>query len=71
LIDEGRAWSVIVSDLPGCFSPAEYGIDETIENAKETIELWIETVLDAGEDVTKPSSIGKFQKNANSKAGYG
>jgi len=60
--DESLAWSVVVPDLPGCFSAADSGIDEAIENAKEAIELWIETALDAGEDVPKPSSIATFQK---------
>ena len=36
--DESRAWSVVVPDLPGCFSAADSGIDEAIENAKEAIE---------------------------------
>ena len=35
--DESRAWSVVVPDLPGCFSAADSGIDEAIENAKEAI----------------------------------
>ena len=63
------AWSVIVPDLPGCFSAAESGIDEAIENAKEAIELWIETALDAGEDIPKPSSITDLQKKKGFK-GY-
>lgn len=69
--DETHAWSVVVPDLPGCFSAADSGIDEAIENAKEAIELWIETALDAGDDVPKPSSIATFQKNANSRVGSG
>jgi predicted RNase H-like HicB family nuclease len=69
--DESRAWSVIVADLPGCFSAAGSGIDEVIENAKEAIELWVETALDAGEDIPKPSRIAVFQKNVNSKVGFG
>jgi predicted RNase H-like HicB family nuclease len=32
-----RAWSFVVPDLPGCFSAADSGIDEAIENAKEAI----------------------------------
>ena len=56
------AWSVIVPDLPGCFSAADNGIDEAIENAKEAIELWIEMTLDAGQDIPKPSSITSLQK---------
>ena len=44
--DNKTAWGVVVPDLPGCFSAGDSGIDEAIENAKEAIELWIETALD-------------------------
>jgi len=44
--DATTAWGVVVPDLPGCFSAADSGIDEAIDNAKEAIELWIETALD-------------------------
>ena len=66
---EKLAWGVIVPDLPGCFSAADSGIDEAIENTKEAIELWIESALDAGEDVPKPSSITALQKKKEFK-GY-
>ena len=59
---EKLAWGVIVPDLPGCFSAAESGIDEAIENTKVAIELWIETAVDAGEDIPKPSPITNLQK---------
>lgn len=60
--DDQHAWGVVVPDLPGCFSAADSGIDEAIENAKEAIELWIETALDAGQNVPKPSKIADLQK---------
>ena len=60
--DDEHAWSVVVPDLPGCFSASDSGIDEAIENTKEVIELWIETALDADEDVPRLSSIAAFQK---------
>jgi predicted RNase H-like HicB family nuclease len=63
------AWGVIVPDLPGCFSAADNGIDEAIEKAKEAIGLWIESALDAGEDIPKPSSITNLQKKKEFK-GY-
>ena len=66
---EKLAWGVIVPDLPGCFSAADSGIDEAIENAKAAIELWIETALDAGEDIPKPSPITNLQKKKEFK-GY-
>ena len=50
-------FGVVVPDLPGCFSAADNGVDEAISNAKEAIELWIETTIDKGLDVPKPSSI--------------
>ena len=61
--DEKTAWGVVVPDLPGCFSAADSGIDEAIENAKEAIELWIETALDQGQDIPEPSSISAYQKS--------
>ena len=61
--NERTAWGVVVPDLPGCFSAADSGIDEAIENAKEAIELWIETALDQGQDIPEPTSISKHQKN--------
>ena len=62
-------WGVIVPDLPGCFSAADSGIDEAIENAKAAIELWIESALDAGQDIPKPSPITELQKKKEFK-GY-
>ena len=59
---DANAWGVIVPDLPGCFSAADSGIDEAIDNAKEAIELWIETALDNNQEVPRPSSISVLQK---------
>lgn len=60
--DDETAWSVVVPDLLGCFSAADEGLDEAIENAKEAIELWTETALDLGQDVPSPSPITQHQK---------
>ena len=60
--DKKTAWGVVVPDLPGCFSAADSGVDEAIENAKEAIELWIECALDAGQVIPGPSSISELQK---------
>lgn len=46
--DATHAWGVVVPDLPGCFSAADSGIDEAIENAKEAITAWIEAVMECG-----------------------
>ena len=60
---ENTAWGVVVPDLPGCFSAADEGIDEAIENAKEAIALWIEDAIAEGETIPKPSSIAELQKS--------
>jgi predicted RNase H-like HicB family nuclease len=60
--NDTNAWGVIVPDLPGCFSAADSGIDEAIDNAKEAIELWIEAALDDNQDIPRPSSINALQK---------
>ena len=57
-----KSWGVVVPDLPGCFSAADSGIDEAIENAKEAIELWIEVALEKGMEVPKPCLITDLQK---------
>ena len=57
-----QTWGVVVPDLPGCFSASDKGIDEAIDNAKEAIELWIETALDMDQVIPKPSPITELQK---------
>jgi predicted RNase H-like HicB family nuclease len=57
-----KSWGVAVPDLPGCFSAADSGIDEAIENAKEEIELWIEVALDQGMEIPRPSMITDLKK---------
>ncbi len=57
-----KSWGVVVPDLPGCFSAADSGIDEAIENAKEAIKLWIEVALKKGMEIPKPSLITDLQK---------
>ncbi len=57
-----KSWGVVVPDLPGCFSAADSGIDEAIENAKEAIELWIEVALERGMEIPKPGLIADLQR---------
>ena len=60
--DDTHAFGVVVPDLPGCFSAGDT-LDEAIDNAKEAIELWLETVIDDGEAVPEPTSITEHQAN--------
>lgn len=58
-----QAWGVVVPDLPGCFSAADTGVDEAIENAKEAIEAWIEAAVESGEAIPAPTSITTHQSD--------
>jgi predicted RNase H-like HicB family nuclease len=60
--DETHAFGVVVPDLPGCFSAGDT-LDEAIDNAKEAIELWLETVIDDNGAVPEPGSIRQHQAN--------
>lgn len=61
--DAEHAFGVSVPDLPGCFSAGDT-LDEAIDNAKEAIELWLETVIDDGGVVPEAQSIGIHQSDA-------
>ncbi|MDD5330244.1 MAG: type II toxin-antitoxin system HicB family antitoxin [Sulfuricella sp.] len=60
--DERHAFGVVVPDLPGCFSAGDT-LDEAIDNAKEAIDLWLETVIDDGGMIPEPDSIAHHQAN--------
>ena len=57
-----QTWGVVVPDLPGCFSASDHGIDQAMDNAKEAIELWIETALDMDQVIPQPSLVSELQK---------
>jgi predicted RNase H-like HicB family nuclease len=54
--DQRTAYSVIVPDLPGCFSAGDT-LEEAIANAEEAISLYLEDYLDEGRAPPKVSSI--------------
>jgi predicted RNase H-like HicB family nuclease len=58
--DVSHAYGVVVPDLPGCFSAGD-SLDEAIVNAKEAIELWLESVIEDGLAVPEATSIAKHQ----------
>jgi len=60
--DETTAFGVVVPDLPGCFSAGDT-LDEAVENSKEAIALWIETVLDDDGTVPAPGKLADHTKN--------
>ncbi len=60
--DKRHAFGVVVPDLPGCFSAGDT-LDEAVENAREAILLWLETVIDDGGAVPEPGAIAAHQAN--------
>lgn len=60
--DKKRAFGVVVPDLPGCFSAGDT-LDEALDNAREAIDLWLETVIDDGGAVPEPRPIAEHQAN--------
>jgi len=60
--DETTAFGVVVPDLPGCFSAGDT-LDEAVDNSKEAISLWIETVLDDDGIVPAPGQLSDHVKN--------
>jgi predicted RNase H-like HicB family nuclease len=60
--DDTHAFGVVVPDLDGCFSAGDT-MEEAIDNAKEAIELWLETVIDDGGAIPEAKSILIHQNN--------
>ena len=58
--DRKHAFGVAVPDLPGCFSAGDT-LDEAIANAREAVELWLETVIDDGQPVPEPQALSRHQ----------
>lgn len=57
--DAKHAFGVIVPDLPGCFSAGDT-FAEALDNAQEAIELHLEALLDANEEVPIPGSVDDY-----------
>lgn len=49
----GSNYSAYVRDLPGCISTGKT-IEETEQNIKEAIELYIETLREDGQEIPEP-----------------
>lgn len=54
--DDNAAWSVIVPDLPGCYSAGD-SLDEAVDAVQEAAAAWIDVALDEGRMIPKPSSV--------------
>lgn len=58
--NDSSAWGVVVPDLPGCFSAGDT-LDEAIDNAREAIDLWCQTVIEDGGQVPATSALSVHQ----------
>lgn len=59
---ESTAFGVVVPDLPGCFSAGD-SLEQAIENARESIALWCETVIEDGGTVPTGKTLDEHQAN--------
>ena len=59
---ESSAWGVAVPDLPGCFSAGDT-LDEAMDNAREAIDLYVETMIEDGENIPAARPLSVLQAN--------
>ncbi|WNH53039.1 type II toxin-antitoxin system HicB family antitoxin [Stenotrophomonas oahuensis] len=59
--DHNTAWSVVVPDLPGCYSAGDT-LDDAIMAAEEAAAAWIDAALDAGQTIPAPSQDHEILK---------
>ena len=62
--NDATAWSVVVPDLPGCFSAGDT-LEEAMIQAEDAITGWIAAAIDDGQDIPAPSHIEAL-RTANS-----
>ena len=53
--EEGGYW-VEVPALPGCYSQGE-SVEETLENVKEAIALYLQALREEGQDIPRDEEI--------------
>lgn len=63
------AYSVIVPDLPGCFSAGDT-LDEAMLNTEEAIAAWIDAALDAGHTIPHASDLETVRKSFKAPKGW-
>lgn len=59
---ETTAFGVVVPDLPGCFSAGDT-LDKAVDNAREAIELWCQSVIEDGGDVPMAKTLAEHQSD--------
>ena len=56
------AFGVVVPDLPGCFSAGDT-LDKAVDNAREAIDIWCETVIEDGGDLPISKTLTEHQRD--------
>jgi predicted RNase H-like HicB family nuclease len=59
---EATAFGVVVPDLPGCFSAGD-SLDEALCGAEEAAAAWVDSMLDAGGAIPRPSTLDALRAN--------
>ena len=59
---ETTAFGVVVPDLPGCFSAGDT-LDKAVDNVREAIDLWCETIIEDGGDVPVAKTLAEHQRD--------
>ncbi len=54
--DENTTYGVVVPDIPGCFSAGET-FDEALANAREAVEMHLESLAEHGEPIPEGSEV--------------
>lgn len=54
------AFGTVVPGLPGCFSAGDT-LDEAVDNTREAIELWVESVIEAGGKIPAQDTLQNYQ----------
>ncbi len=60
--DKHSDYGVTVPDLPGCFS-AGSTLDEAIDQARQSIELHIEGLIEDGQAIPRAGTIDRHRRN--------
>lgn len=55
------SWGIVMPDLPGCVSAGDT-LDEAVENAKDAICGWVESMLEMGEKIPQRQPMEHWQK---------
>lgn len=62
--DDNIRYGVTVPDLPGCFSAGD-SLDDALASVMEAIDLHLEGMTEAGEEVPLPSPVAELRQHSD------